>query len=192
MISEDDTKRLAVLEAAFQAFTSYGYKRTTMDDIARAAGMSRPAVYQHFPNKEAIFRTYAELFRDRHLAEAGERLRAAPSLAEALTAAFETAFLEPHRVLARTAHGTELLELKTTVAPDLFAGWLSGMEEILAQWLAHEARLGAVNLRGNTAGAYARLLVSAVEGIKTRNSDMDRAADELGLLAAMASSALSP
>ena len=191
MTNEEDKKRLAVLEAAFTAFTSYGYKRTTMDDIARAADMSRPAVYQHFRNKEAIFRAYGEMLRDRYLAEAGERLREAQSVDEALTRAFETAFLEPHRQLGRTPHGTELIELKATVAPDLFSGWLSGMEDILAAWLNHEARMGAINLRGHTAGSYAALLVNAVEGIKTRDGDMDRAASELRLLASMASAALS-
>ncbi len=51
-----DPKAAAILEAAFQTFFQYGVKRATMDDIARAAGMSRPALYLVYRNKADIFR----------------------------------------------------------------------------------------------------------------------------------------
>ena len=42
----------------------YGYKRMTMDDIAKATGMSRPAVYLHFQkqgrNLSSHCRRYAQ------------------------------------------------------------------------------------------------------------------------------------
>ena len=49
----------AILDAAFHAFATYGYRRTAMDDIARGAGMSRTALYLHYRNKEDIFRSLA-------------------------------------------------------------------------------------------------------------------------------------
>ncbi len=53
---DSDPKAAAILEAAFQTFFQYGVKRATMDDIARAAGMSRPALYLVYKNKADIFR----------------------------------------------------------------------------------------------------------------------------------------
>ena len=47
----EDSKTAAILKSAFQAFATYGFKKTSMDDIAKGAGMSRPAVYLHFKNK---------------------------------------------------------------------------------------------------------------------------------------------
>lgn len=44
-----------ILGAAESVFVRYGFARTTMSDIAKAAGMSRPALYLQFPDKEAIF-----------------------------------------------------------------------------------------------------------------------------------------
>lgn len=44
-----------VLHAAESVFVRYGFARTTMGDIAKAAGMSRPALYLQFRDKEAIF-----------------------------------------------------------------------------------------------------------------------------------------
>jgi hypothetical protein len=45
----------AQLAAARSVFLSYGFKRVSMNDIAYAAGVSRPALYVLFKNKEEIF-----------------------------------------------------------------------------------------------------------------------------------------
>ena len=52
-----DDKQSVILTAAWAAFASYGYRKTSMDDIAKGAGMSRPALYMHFKNKEDILRS---------------------------------------------------------------------------------------------------------------------------------------
>ena len=54
MLPDKDEKRGRILNAALSVFALYGYKRTSMEDIAKAASMSRAAVYQHFRNKEDI------------------------------------------------------------------------------------------------------------------------------------------
>jgi TetR/AcrR family transcriptional regulator len=51
-----DEKRELILVAAVGCFGRYGFRRTSMDMLARAAGMSRPALYQHFNGKEDLFR----------------------------------------------------------------------------------------------------------------------------------------
>lgn len=43
-----------LIEIAHQLFGRYGYERTTMDDIAREAGISKGAVYLHFKSKEEL------------------------------------------------------------------------------------------------------------------------------------------
>ena len=52
---ERAAKRERVADAALIVFQRYGFARTTMSDIAEAVGMSRPALYLLFPNKEEIF-----------------------------------------------------------------------------------------------------------------------------------------
>ncbi|WP_328375615.1 helix-turn-helix domain-containing protein [Micromonospora zamorensis] len=51
-----EARRHRVLKAARVTFARYGYRRTSMEAIAQAADMSRPALYQHLSNKEAVFR----------------------------------------------------------------------------------------------------------------------------------------
>jgi AcrR family transcriptional regulator len=43
-----------VLDAALALFTEQGYARTTVEQIARRAGLSKGAVYLYFPSKEAL------------------------------------------------------------------------------------------------------------------------------------------
>jgi len=51
-----DPRRDAILDAATQVFLRYGFKKTSMDDVARVAGLSRQGLYLHFPTKEALFK----------------------------------------------------------------------------------------------------------------------------------------
>jgi TetR/AcrR family transcriptional regulator, mexJK operon transcriptional repressor len=51
-----DRKRRAIIEAATQAFLDHGYGGTSMDAIAAAAGVSKQTVYQHFGDKQRLFR----------------------------------------------------------------------------------------------------------------------------------------
>ncbi len=52
--------RQAILEAARTRFLHYGYKKTTIDDIAQTAGVGKGTVYLYFENKEDILLTIAK------------------------------------------------------------------------------------------------------------------------------------
>src|SRR5271155_4078840 len=45
----------AILAGARALFAERGFEATSIDDIALAAGVTKGAVYHHFPSKEAIF-----------------------------------------------------------------------------------------------------------------------------------------
>lgn len=49
------TRRSDILAAAHDAFNARGFAGTRMDDIARAAGISKAALYLQFASKEALF-----------------------------------------------------------------------------------------------------------------------------------------
>jgi AcrR family transcriptional regulator len=51
--AEDETAA-AIADAALRQFELFGLARSTMDDIARRAGVSRVTVYRRFPNKDAL------------------------------------------------------------------------------------------------------------------------------------------
>jgi AcrR family transcriptional regulator len=51
-----DRKRRAIVDAATAAFLDHGYGGTSMDAVAAAAGVSKQTVYQHFGDKQRLFR----------------------------------------------------------------------------------------------------------------------------------------
>ena len=54
------TTRQQLLEAAERVFADKGVSRTSLQDIAQAAGASRGAIYWHFKNKAAVFNAMME------------------------------------------------------------------------------------------------------------------------------------
>ena len=61
---EDAQKtRQAILQAAIEDFSNKGFFNTSLDDIAKTAGVTRGAVYWHFNNKADIFNA---LHKDLH------------------------------------------------------------------------------------------------------------------------------
>jgi AcrR family transcriptional regulator len=52
-----------IIEAAYNLFLTKGYLGTTMDEIARVLGVTKPALYQYFPGKEDLYAAVAEYGR---------------------------------------------------------------------------------------------------------------------------------
>jgi AcrR family transcriptional regulator len=46
--------RLRILDASFGLFWRQGFLRVSMDDIAARAGITKRALYQHFPSKDDL------------------------------------------------------------------------------------------------------------------------------------------
>lgn len=86
-------RRDAILDAAIRVFGRFGFKKTSMQDLASAADLSKPGLYLHFSGKEEIFSAAIE----KYLADALDEVRAALALGrlpleERLTAAMAAWF----------------------------------------------------------------------------------------------------
>jgi TetR/AcrR family transcriptional repressor of uid operon len=51
---QDDETRTRILDAAYALMLDFGMRRTTIEDIARRAGIGRPTLYRRFADKDAI------------------------------------------------------------------------------------------------------------------------------------------
>lgn len=60
--------REAILEGALDVFSAKGFRGATLDEIAEAAGLSKPNLLYYFPSKEAIHRNLIEGLLDDWLA----------------------------------------------------------------------------------------------------------------------------
>jgi AcrR family transcriptional regulator len=62
-----DERRALVVEAAGRLFGEHGYDATRLDDVAAAAGVTKPILYRHFAGKQALYLALLE----RHRADLG-------------------------------------------------------------------------------------------------------------------------
>lgn len=145
-----EKERLAV-QSAEKVFIRYGYARTTMGDIAAAAGMSRPALYLLFPDKDAIFaRTIAEM--DKRMLDVIEaELQTIASLRERLL----------HACTRWGLHGVELAAAHPDAA-DLFDLRFEPVRQVYANFQALIVRLLGDAVTRSGSGASAEELALAI------------------------------
>lgn len=97
-------RRDQLCEVALDLFAVRGYHDTSMDDIAEAAGVTKPVLYQHFSSKRVL---YLELLRG-----VGDELRAAVNAAAGRPTPFEqvlAGFRSYFRFVARRPRAFRLL-----------------------------------------------------------------------------------
>ena len=70
----DSARQERVLAAALEVFGRYGFRKASMDEIARAAGISRQGLYLHFASKDALFRAAVSHELDTALGEVSRSL----------------------------------------------------------------------------------------------------------------------
>ena len=72
--TSDGARHARVLAVALEVFGRYGFRKASMDEIARSADISRQGLYLHFANKDALFRAAVQQELDTALAEAARCL----------------------------------------------------------------------------------------------------------------------
>lgn len=177
-------RETVILDAAFRAFAGYGFKRVSMEDIAQGAGLSRTALYQHFRNKEDIFRSLSQ----RYFAECLAAMQAALAQdgpAEAvLAAAFSAKDGKFMDVVLGTPHGRELLDAGFAVSADIARTAEAQMAAALAAWIA-----GRGAALGDPAVAAATVM-AALKGLKFSAASLADYREGQAMLARMLARAL--
>jgi AcrR family transcriptional regulator len=172
---EADPKRARILDGAMNVFCAYGYSRTTMDDIARAAEMSRPALYLLFRNKTDIYRAIGTALLGNSIGLVRAALQAEGKFADRMMQAIESGLISMMADIADSPHGAEILDMKNTLASDLTVEWRAVLGGHIADAIAAEARRTSVDLaqRGLSAPGLAAMLLDGLEGMKSRLSAPD-------------------
>jgi AcrR family transcriptional regulator len=168
------TRRESVLDAAFETIGRYGYRRTSMDDIAVAVGISRPALYQEFKNKADIYRAGVQRFLDISMESVTGALAEDAPITDRLRKAFDVAIIAPHRMMEELPHGAEFLSLKNEIAQDIMDEWRAQFGALLEQTFVIEP-----NLSKSAAAHLAATVMNVVTGVKSRGLTADETAAEL-------------
>jgi AcrR family transcriptional regulator len=166
-------RRAAIVAAALEIFMRYGFGRTTMDDIAAAAGISRPALYRDFRNKADIYKALAELLLDRAATAAEKVLAGDGPLKNRLQRALDVGILDHLIAISQSPHGAEILEQKHELTDEVIAGWRDRVATAIAASIAAQAKAAGIDLqaRGFSPDSLAGALLDGLDGAKHRSSD---------------------
>jgi len=72
----DSARQERVLAVALEVFGRYGFRKASMDEIARSADISRQGLYLHYANKDALFRAAVRQELETALGDASRCLEA--------------------------------------------------------------------------------------------------------------------
>jgi AcrR family transcriptional regulator len=151
------SRREQIVGAAVAVFSRYGYRRTSMELLAEAAGVSRPALYQHFRNKKDVLRGVAELLDAQMGAAARAAVGGTDSLADQLYSVLSIK-LETGIGVADAGHRQELIAEATALGITSASPLEGPLADVLAD--VHGVKEGAV-----TAREIAALLLDSTVGI---------------------------
>ena len=179
----DDPRLAAILNSAFQAFAAYGFRKTSMDDIAKGAGMSRPAVYLHFKNKEAIVRALTHHYYSQKVALVAQALQGDGSVPQVLDRAIQ-AQSEGMAAILASPHGLEMLDATKSMSTDIVEQGEGELTALYADWLRREDAAGRVHLPVG-ADETARTITAALKGIKMTAPGAEEFEQRIAQLAAL-------
>ena len=157
-------KQQRVLNAAKAVFLRYGFRRVTMQDIADEVGISRPALYLVFPNKEEVFKAAVLQMANESLALIRAGLPRLTSVRSKLAHAFELWTVYPFEIMLKSPDARDLVECGQGFAHETLAQTAAQFEAILVEILA-PLKAPAKSI-GLSTPQIAHLLATSVHGFK--------------------------
>ena len=180
-----------ILDAATQVFLRHGFRRSSIEQAAETAGLTRQALYHHFKSKEALFRAVIERAYKAALAAGTTAAEAAEatdgSLVDIVLA--EVGGRLSHLVTAfeGSPHVEELLSEHLLQARDLYQQYAALYSAQVAATIERTCRKQHLAMReGMTPRELARCVEMAINGAKSLNAGMQPADAFLGDFTTMA------
>ncbi|MBW5421877.1 TetR family transcriptional regulator [Streptomyces sp. BG9H] len=167
-----------VLDAAYDCLTRYGARRTTMDDIASAMGVSRSAVYQYVRNKDDAFRRLAGRLHEQALRRAREAAEADAPYEERLRGVLAAKLDLVLQLAGDSPHATELLDGKTRLFGEICTTFTTDLRDLLTDLFTE-----AGTAKGVTPSEAADICVALVVGLEAMPGARDLLAPATSALA---------
>ena len=168
-----------ILDAAMLVFRRQGFRRSSIEQAAEAAGLTRQALYHHFKSREELFRAVIERLHENALAAeiaAGEATeKAGGSLADILIAEITARIGQLIAPLQGSPHIEELFSEHLLQARDIYQKYAARYATQLTSTIERVCRKQRLVLKEMTAPDFARCVEMAFNGAKSAYPAMQRA-----------------
>ena len=166
-----DEKRDAILLGALTQFRIYGYRKTSMEDIARELGISRASLYSYFENKDEIFRSVSLHLHEEALTAAEKSLAgewSSENASEKFVTALLARHLRFHEEQFQSSHATELQDEYSRLCGDVVIQSNMTFQMLLSRALNQVSQDKLIDLssRNLEVKQVAELLNFGVAGLK--------------------------
>ena len=167
-MNETDSKTDLILDAALPVFVRFGFRKTTMADIARAAKISRASLYLCFNSKEELFRAGSKRAHSRTMDDVKAALDRPGSIFDRITAAirvFQEGLITP---FGGSHSAEELFAASAELAPDIALEARARLLDLLTKALSEAEKTREIDLTTlqTQPTELAALVVAAMDGIK--------------------------
>ena len=154
--------------AGLRLFTQYGYRKTSIDDIAQAAQVAKRTVYLHFENKAAVFLAILEYLGDLVRQRCAAVERAGGATVDRLTGLLDAYFGMAFEVFSKSEHMPELEETFSKLAQSRIGDLNTDYQERLARFLRSLEKTGEIAgpPQGLTVEQIVHILIRAAHGVK--------------------------
>jgi AcrR family transcriptional regulator len=172
--------RIRILDAAMLVFRRHGFRRSSIEQAAEAAGLTRQGLYHHFKSKEALFRAVIEQLHENALAAeiaaANAAEKAGGSPADILVAEVTGRLREAIASFDGSPHIEELFSEHLVQARDLYQKYAGRYGEQLVATIERVCRTQRLVLaEGMTSRDLARCIEMAISGTKSVHPAMQPA-----------------
>lgn len=166
-----------ILDATMLVFRRHGFRRSSIEQVAEAAGLTRQALYHHFESKEALFRAVIERVHETAIAAeetaVNEAEAAGKSFADILAAGMTARMRAMISSFEGSPHIEELYSEHLVHGRDLYQKFSTVYAERLVATIARIARKQKLSLpQGLSPAEFARLVEMAVHGSKSQHPAM--------------------
>jgi len=162
------TKPNAIVLAALGLFTKYGYRKTSIDDIAEAAQVAKRTVYLHFENKAAVFMAILEYLAEQVRQRCVAAERVGGTAVDRLTGLLDAYFGMGFELFSKSEHMPELEEAFSKLARSRIRDLSTEYEAWLARFLRSLEKVGEIGAppKGLTVEQIVHILVQSADGFK--------------------------
>ena len=158
----------AIVLAGLQLFTQYGYRKTSVDNIAQAAHVAKRTVYLHFENKAAVFLAILEYLGDQVRQRCTAAENAGGTAVDRLTGLLDAYFGLGFELFSKSEHMPELEETFSKLARTRIGDLNAEYEAQLARFLRSLQTTREIGgpPQGLTVEQIVHIVVRAAEGAK--------------------------